>query len=67
MFSGFVAGLVAVISVSLIQSRTITSSSPNFTVGGRNPADPKSVPIIVTCVPPATGPPNGLNEVIVGS
>ena len=56
------AGDVAVIEVSLLKVKPAAFVAPNFT-----PVTPvKPVPVMVTLVPPATGPVVGLTLVTVG-
>ena len=57
------AGVVAVIEVALTRVTLVAGDPPIVTVGpGRNP-----VPVIVTGVPPATGPDSGVIAVTVGA
>jgi hypothetical protein len=57
------AGLVAVIVVLFTTTTFVAAVLPNFTVA---PAE-KSVPVIVTAVPPATGPLFGLTLLTNGT
>jgi hypothetical protein len=57
------AGVVAVIDVALTTTTFVAAVAPNFTVA---PAA-KFVPVIVTAVPPATGPLLGLTLLTVGA
>jgi hypothetical protein len=57
------AGVVAVIDVLLTTTTFVAAVAPNFTVA---PAA-KFVPVIVTAVPPATGPLLGLTLLTVGA
>ena len=57
------AGVVAVIVVLLTTTTLVAAAAPNVTVA---PAA-KFVPVIVTAVPPATGPLLGLTLVTVGA
>jgi hypothetical protein len=57
------AGVVAVIDVALTTTTFVAAVAPNFTVA---PAA-KFVPVIVTAVPPATGPLFGLTLLTVGA
>jgi hypothetical protein len=56
------AGVVAVIDVLLTTNTLVAAVLPNVTVA----PDAKFVPVIVTEVPPATGPVFGLTLVTVG-
>jgi hypothetical protein len=56
------AGVVAVIVVLFTTTTLVAAVLPNFTVA---PAA-KFVPVIVTAVPPATGPPFGATLLTVG-
>ena len=57
------AGLVAVICVSELIVKLFAATVPKFTPV----ASVKPVPVIVTDVPPATGPPAGLMPVTVAT
>jgi hypothetical protein len=57
------AGVVAVIEVLLTTTTLVAAALPNVTVA----PVAKLVPVIVTAVPPATGPVFGLTLVTVGS
>ena len=48
--------------VALFTETTVAAVVPNFT-----PAPVKLVPVMVTVVPPAAGPPAGLTAVTVGA
>jgi hypothetical protein len=56
------AGVVAVIVVAFTTTTFVAEPFPNFTVA----PEAKLVPVIVTDVPPATGPLFGLTLVTVG-
>jgi hypothetical protein len=56
------AGVVAVIDVLLVTVTPVAATLPNVTV---SPVA-KFVPVIVTDVPPASGPPFGVTLVTVG-
>jgi hypothetical protein len=56
------AGVVAVICVGLSNEKLAAGVAPNLTAV----ASVKSVPVIVTVVPPAVGPEFGLTLVTVG-
>ena len=58
------AGLVALIEVADTNVTAVPAFAPNITVVA---PDTKPVPVIVTTVPPATGPLVGLNNVTVGA
>ena len=57
------AGVVAVIDVALTTVKLVAATPPNVTAV----APVKLVPVIVTLVPPATGPEPGLTPVTVGA
>ena len=56
------AGLVAVICVELFTVKVAAAVVPKLTAVTPD----KVLPVIVTTVPPATGPPVGLTEVTAG-
>jgi hypothetical protein len=56
------AGEIAVISVALSTTKLVTGVEPNLTAVARV----KWSPVIVTLVPPAAGPEDGLTPVTVG-
>ena len=57
------AGLVAVIDVALFTVTPVAAVEPNATVS----PDAKPVPVMVTVVPPAAGPLDGLTADTVGA
>jgi hypothetical protein len=56
------AGVVAVMEVALTTTTLVAAVDPNFTVA----PEAKFVPVMVTAVPPATGPLAGDTLVTVG-
>jgi len=57
------AGEVAVICVAELTTTFVAAFAPNFTAV----APVKSVPVMITDVPPVAGPLVGLNDVTVGA
>ena len=58
------AGVVALIDVADTNVTLVPAFAPNFTVVA---PDTNPLPVIVTTVPPATGPLTGLSAVTVGA
>ena len=57
------AGLVAVIDVTELTTKLLAATPPNLTVV----VPPKTLPVMVTVVPPAVDPDEGLTDVTVGA
>ena len=57
------AGVVAVIDVALTTDTPVADTPPTVTVA----PETNPVPVIVTAVPPAKGPPVGLTDATVGA